>query len=264
MRTSITASVGKSIVESGKTRTASFNLVDFTMASDSEIALVTLAYPNTLKYDFADLAKSFNSRFEERVVLVEESFNKIGSRNGQDFAVAIARMNTISKEYNVTEMACVASGTFLDEDENTIWRSVGTGNNKRLILQSSDDFSELLASRRRHMSVPETANVSDIQNGQYVMYYSPIHDEMNFGFGFRTEAGLKIFNRETEELEDVDPIAVVETAAIHDSERRLDFSNETANVKSENISKILDYFRKLYKGTSYFKNLEKSIRSHRG
>lgn len=266
MRHSVTAAMKQKIAAKAKSLPASFALANFRVVDGHNVALVTLATSNATDTNLDELKKSFDQRFEQKVVLVEGSFNHLASYNGKNFFSALARENTVSKEYDVSKMSCIATDTFLDEDENSIWRSVGNGDSRRLVLQSSDDFEKLLASRRQVMTSPELVMASTLQNGQYVMFYSPVDDEMKFGYGFMNKAGYNVVERSSEEVVMVNPDLIVETASGLDDEYQVTFDNKgllTTAMDAASSKRLVDYFKKLYKGTAFFVKLEKIIKNSR-
>ena len=268
-RYATTAKLKSNIAESGKNRIASLSLVDFSIAENANVALATICHSSVLDYTEDQIAESISKRFDGQVSLVEASLRSLPVFNGNRFATALLRQNVVSKDYdeNIKNMVCVASDTFVDEnDENSIWAAVGSGDTRRLMLQADDDFEGILQSRRKIKSLPELATQVEVRNGDYTMYYSPFDNEMRYGFAVHTASGLNIFDRNSEDLLAIDPLLVMESAQINDEDKKPNFSSEevASKMPGERINLILDYYRRLYKGTSYFASLEKSIRTHRG
>lgn len=265
MRHSVTAAMKNRIVETASKLPASFSLANFRIIEGHDVALVTLATSASSDRTTEDLKESFAKRFDNQAVLIDQSFNVLASYNGKKFISALARQNVVSKEYDVSGMACIAADTFLDEGENSIWKSIGQGESRRLVLQSSDDFEKLLSSRRQIMTSPELALASTLANGQYVMFYSPIEDEMRFGYSFIDKAGLNVVRRDNEQVEQVDAGLVVEVASQLEEPYQVVFNNREAvtALDSQAVKDLVAYYKKLYKGTSFFMKLEKIIRNAR-
>jgi len=271
MRSQVTAKLHAGVRNSAAKHAAAFTLTDFSISeSDSNVARVTLAVAAAQDPSFEALAASFNDRFDKKAVLVEESMSMVGQLHGRKYLSVLAHMNTISVDYdeNIEKMTCIASDTFMDEDENEIWHAVGNGSDRRLVLQSNDDFASILAARRKVLASPEVAAAGDnIQSGSYVMYYNTDNADMSFGFAYRSEAGLNILDRKSGKSELIDPILAVTAASDFDpsGENEVRFTGREAHtaMDSSGINKLLAYYRKIYKNTSFFVKLEKQIRGMR-
>lgn len=271
MRDKVTAKLQANIRASADKRAAAFTLTDFSIAeSDPNVARVMLAISSAQDPKFEDLASSFNARFNKEAILVEGSMAFVAQRNGRKYLTALAQRNVISMDYdeNIAKMTCIAADTFADEDENGIWNAVGAGSDRRLVLQSSDDFSSILAARRKVLTMPEMASAADsIENGSYVMYYDSANAEMSFGFAIRSQAGLNIIDRKSGKSELIDPLLTVASVSEFDptGDKEIRFTGREAVTAMDagSIKKLIDYYRKIYKNTSFFVQLEKQIRGMR-
>jgi hypothetical protein len=267
---SVTAKLQKQIAESAKTKNLAFNLADFIVTASTDTARVTLAVPERAQYSEEALAASVTARFNNEVGLVEGSATELASFNGHRFVSALLQRNVVSEEYdaNISKMKCIAKDTFMDESDS-IWQSVGSGSTRRLVLKAEDDFEALLASRRKVMTSPEMASgVASAPNGCYVMYYSPEDGGMKFGFGFRTEAGFNVLDRRNVETVTIDPLLIVETARNFDEGGKLEvkFANREAEVAFDGSTarKLIEYYRKIYRNTAFFVQLERQIKERKG
>ena len=270
MRMSVTAKLQNEIASAAKTKQLSHNLTDFIVTASRDTARVTLAVPSQAKYSEEALAASVAHRFNNEVGLVEGSITELSSFNGQRFFSALAQRNVVSEDYdaNISKMKCLAKDTFVDETD-AIWQAVGSGSARRLVLKVEDDFESLLASRRKVMTSPELASgLPASPNGSYVMYYSPEDADMKFGFGFRSEAGFNVLERRDAEVKTIDPLLIVETARNFDEDGKLEvkFAPREAEIAFDGstVKKLVDYYRKIYRNTAFFVQLERQIRQRKG
>lgn len=265
------ARLDQKIVNAGKGRTIGTTLVSYELAETANVARVIVVHSDVLTASEKDIAESISERFKHQASWVEGTMKNIGKYNGRTYVSGLMGQNIISKEYDVSKMTVIASDMFIDEsDENRIWRAVGSGDTKRLILNNDDDFEELLASRRKVYMVPEQASNIEAQNGDYAMAYSPFNDDMIFGYVIKTTSDTFLFDRKSEETIKLDPVLTLQSVVINDPEKNgmkavaNAIGEASMRMPASRINAILDYYRKLYKGTVYFTNLEETLRRHRG
>jgi hypothetical protein len=100
------------------------------------------------------------------------------------------------------------------------------------------------------------------------MYYSAEDADMKFGFGFRSEAGFNVLERRDGEVKTIDPLLIVETARNFDEDGKLEvkFTPREAEIAFDGstVKKLVDYYRKIYRNTAFFVQLERQIRQRKG
>jgi len=236
---------------------ASFELI---RADGPQAARVVLA-TNITEYTREEITASFSERNNRRVRLVPESITKCASARGRNYYTAIALMNqqTLPYEEEHKKMKVLASSTFLDDD-NQIWTVVGDGDTKRLVMNTDEDLSAVLASRKRYFPSAEFASASPrARNAHYVMYYSPAKGRMEFGFPVLTNKGVVLANRMEDAAIELDPNLIVASAPLPDQKI---FADVDTVVAAAATNKVLDYYKKLFADTTFFVRWEEALRKH--
>lgn len=229
-------------------------------AEGPQTARVTLM-TNMDDYTAEEIAAAFSKRMDRKARVVDGSMMQLASVRGRNFYTALVVKNTESLPYadNHKKFKLVASSTFLDDNEQ-IWTVVGDGDTKRLVLNTQEDLSKVLASRKRHTNTPEHASVGAI-NGHYAMYYSPVSGKMEFGFPVVTKKGVVVASRDADADIAIDPLLIVASEPLKDHKI---FENPHVELSATGATKVLEYFRKLFKDTTFFVNWEAAIRRSAG
>ena len=236
---------------------ASFDIV---RADGPQAARVVLA-TNIDDYTAEEITAAFSDRNNRRVRLVPESVSKCATARGRNYYTAIALMNqqSLPFEEEHKKMKVLASSTFLDDD-NQIWTVVGDGDTKRLVMNTDEDLTAVLASRKRYFPSTEFASASPrARNAHYVMFYSPAKGRMEFGFPVLTNKGVVLANRMDDVVQELDANLIVASAPLPDQKI---FADVDTVVAAGATNKVLEYYRKLFADTTFFVRWEESLRKH--
>lgn len=255
----VLSSMGESRAERGG-RLCPVELADFSVCEGTgkKVARVTLT-TNIANYNEQEIASAFSERFNRRLRIVEDSVSEVGEFAGRKYFSALALHNVRSVPYadNIGKMKAVSSSTFLDDDAQ-VWSVIGTGDSRRLVVECEDDLATVLASRKKYAQLPEHASACAVANGDYAMYYDAAKGRMEFGLVMLTKKGVVLANRQEEIDVAIDPKMIV-TAQTTEETRNL-FENPYVEVSAEGATKVLEYFRKLFKNTPFFVNWEAAIK----
>lgn len=181
---------------------------------------------------------------------------------------AVIVANTESHEFNDENcqrlgLQLTVANVFVDPDD-MVWKVVGDGDDKRLVLTSVDDYDKILACKRAEQLV--TASVDSripYGFGDYVLYYDGQRQRIDGGYAVNASS---VLSRSTGEVVEISPYAVIEAAvasSLDHNHLKLDIAKyeETAMDKTA-IAAFLDYWRQLYANTPVYTEIEKMMRQY--
>lgn len=211
-----------------------------------------------------------NEQYMEAIAALTENKmsvvpNSICRYNSKDFSYKphvkmIVKANVTSKAYNETntkQMKVVASNVFMSEEDNSIWKKVGEGEQARLIQTSDDDYNAILQARKSRSISTLSSMIEDIKpmEKDYVAFYNDKEGKVSFGIMASSDI---VIDRETNAAIKIEPKQVVEAVAFSGDS---DLCGEIAMIQTENLDKMLNYMRVLYGNhPEFFDRLESLIR----
>lgn len=251
-----------SSMDNGQRRVA-LNLADYVMceaAGGKQVARVTMS-SDMREYSEEEIASEFTNRMDGKARLILGTVTQLEADRGRNFYTALATVNreTLNYEANKDKLTVIASSTFLLEGSEKIWNVEGEGDERRLVLSSTDDLSQILAARRQFVSMREMASAVNVRNDQYVMFYEPASGRMEFGIPVVTARGVLISSRTREEATPIDPNLIVLSHPLP-AEVSVAFENPYAEIAASSVQELLKYYRKLYGKTTMWVQLEQAIR----
>lgn len=179
---------------------------------------------------------------------------------------AVIQANTESHEFN--EDVCTKLGLKLTtanvfvDPENMVWKVVGEGEGKRLVLTSMDDYEQILGAKRSRQIV--TASLDEPVSyafGDYVMFFNPTLASVDFGYAL---APNTVLSRTSGATTEVHPHAVVEAAVgavLGHGHLKLDLAQfEETALARDGKDAFLQYWKQLYANTPVYDELEKIMR----
>lgn len=215
------------------------------------------------------------TQLEKNFRLIPSSIQPIGQLHGHNLVSFLIKANVPSKAFsaeNLQGMKHVTANVFSD-DENTIWKCVGKGPQRRLVQNSTDDYAGILTAKlaRKNMITAAVYPGLNFANGDYVMYFNPNSSRIDFGTGLNIrfangEVTACVVARKKGELVPVEAAQVIECFAHEGLPEKFQLpfrNNEAQAALSQPAAQIfLDYMRRLYAGTAFFTKLEQDI-AHR-
>jgi hypothetical protein len=225
---------------------------------DESFATVVLSHPKQT-FDFDGLNKSVLKMTKNRVYVVENSVCQLD----KEMTKAIVGKNLINKAYtedNLKGMKAVTANVFADE-EDSIWQLIGEGEEKRLVQTSTDNISNILAVRKAKMQTTASVLVDPrdhYRSFDYSWYFNNEKQECRGGFVMELENRTVVLDRKNFDVKTIQPQQVISSADVSPDLGKI----AIAGLSNENISRHLEYMRKLYgQNPEYFSKLESLIRN---
>lgn len=219
----------------------------------------------------AELSRSYSFKDYDNVVS-ETTDNKMGIIEGSlysidDSHVPMYRCILFSKvesrpydDENVKGMVATVANQFTDENDE-IWKVIGSGKNKRLVQISEDDFDQILEARRQRNPVVASFNaIIPYENGDYVRFFNNTMAAMDFGHVWSRPEADFVFSRSQEQLVKINPDQVVEAAEPDNDHNPNKWLVEQTLAASFSVDKLLEYYKTLFSGTKFYDALERAIK----
>lgn len=245
---------------------------------------ITASHGKTTKpLSDVDYANMITNTLDSRFTLLADTLEDLGDYNHSHVFSALIIANTISIKASASEdlngFRVVEANVFLD-NEDKIWRMVGEGEGRRLVLSEKEDLSALLNARITRKSTAIVASSAihymgmPVNRGDYIMYYNTTASDYSFGFAVVSEGNVVVADRKLGKIATISPAQVIASVMndsmpkeIVDTQRSammLALETVTDNEFSAPMANTyVDYLSKLYKGTEFFKHWEELIQNRR-
>lgn len=227
---------------------------------------------NSKGFTEEEYEKAVTAAFNRKFSLVSGTLLPVDTSDPRKLVRMIIAPNTEVVPYTeeaTQKMKVVRANMFVD-DEDKIWRVVGDDESGRHLVQvSEDNYNEILSARRSRLVVNASENNTlEFANGDYIFYFSPETYTVKAGFGLHTNyKGDVVFDRESGKTVEICKEQVVEAidGTSLDEDKRADIKHSELSVDfgSDMASRHLEYMRKLYNGTDYFRKLEELVNKRR-
>ena len=248
-------------------------VVDFTTESGNQI----------------DRRLAIAALFDNQLVAVPNSFREI---SGYQFtATGFVTSKKEEREYT-DEVASsgrykvIAKNVMMDQEDESLWEVNSSGDSKYLIRHGEEDLSGLvaLASLEQRTRSGRSINVAsivvpNISAGEFVTYINPKTCELAYGYAVGYESvtakdendedvevdELQVFDRESNDIINVDPHLVVESAEMNGDDLENMPEEERASMDEYSNSKegMKAYYRKMFEySPAYYQMMEQIIDGH--
>jgi hypothetical protein len=212
------------------------------------IVFSTTASNKLRSYD--DYNRALSSITDNKLGIVEGSLFKIESSRGKPHLRCIASANrevleykgeNSLKEYKMRTL----QANVLEDSNGHIWRIVGQGDSKQIIQVSEDNYTELLAKRRKFSQM--TASDEDFEIGyqdtDYVYFFNPAIEAMDFGFAVTTAKDTWVVSHAQRKEVRVNPSQIMEACSTDG--KGLNLSAKRRELVAASSSAIADYINHL-------------------
>lgn len=255
----------------------------FVPLSKSVFKVASLYAPLARPLTDEELVTMHATALGDQFTLMPETVEFVDKHNNRNLIVAFVRANLISKPYKPEEvkasMRCLSKNVFVD-NEDTIWKIAGQGDDARLVQSKQEDFAAILKERinsQQNMVMAscttDQINVHGTRNGDFVLFYSKVSDDLDHGYAFTTGDNYTILSFERKEYEVVPSEAIVCAVSIEptvkfspfnvNDRRGKAFAEDLAMTNNELTkplqNKYREYMKFLYNGTDYFAKLSELI-----
>ena len=220
------------------------------------------------KYKNPLLAEALQAVFAGAFTPVTDTLVVVPDKNKFIHKV-IVKANIESHAYsdeNVSKLGLhlTTANVFVD-DSNLVWKLIGEGDSRRIVLTSTDDYAKILASKRANMLIQAALDTDlSFEFGDYVMFYNTASDQLDFGFAVNEN---DVLSRNSGKVEKVSAAALLEAAGyeeVNAMTKHMQLPGEAHNkilAGAKNHKEIfLDYWRKLYEGTPIYSKLEQMLK----
>lgn len=195
------------------------------------------------------LGTAFSKVFAGAFSVVPSTMLKIHNKHHHLYT-AVAMANTQNHMFTDETVAklgltLTTANVFVDEQDN-VWKAVGDGDNKRIVLTSTDDYDKILGARRSRnlITAALTTNMS-LNMGDYVMFYDPRSQALDFGYAVNANT---VFSKSSQTMVQVIAELVLEVAAVGsmDVNPLIINSKEVMASTKTGTAAFLEYWSKLY------------------
>jgi len=169
--------------------------------------------------------------------------------NGRLFRLAVKR-HTTSLPYNDESLKgkhVINANVFKDETDNKLWKAVGEGDNRRLVLISEEDQTDVLKrlyNPNLRVAVASAAEKSFVSQGDCVAFYNEEKAEVEFGLAASYDNKDDVITVVTSsEVLDVPSIAVLACTPAADP-----ISKVTTASTEDAMQQYVNYLRSYYGG----------------
>jgi hypothetical protein len=211
-----------------------------------------------------ELTAAISDATNNRIRVVEDSVRKLSDFGNLFGFFAVA--NTPSVEYKEAANMKVLAANIFEDDENCIWKVVGTGDERRLVQTSNDNLDEILAAKLSRRIV--TASYEDhavAKTGDFCVFFNTKSHKVESGFAAETDTGIQVFSTASKTWESAPEKTIlgsIEGSSIENQPIQAQYL-ETA-VTQESLKKMVDYMGKLYEGTEFYAKMVELINNRLG
>jgi hypothetical protein len=217
---------------------------DFPIDKETHKILCDINYAN---YTNNELKIAVANLFNNKVSLVESSVRKVGN----DLLTMVVTANRISKPFKLSDTTRqITANIITDLVDNTVWEIVSVDGKKRMILKSDLDFNSLFRESDRIRTEATLYNAPEINVDNYVSFYKDKKVTSGFVFSINKN-NVTITDRECNRHE-VNSNAVLDVADLSETEMQ----QLLASFDKSDATKVLDYYKILYKNTAFFNKLD--------
>ncbi len=230
-----------------------FNVQSVEKISSADHSII--AELNQDKLSIEKIAEQWAKLTNYKTRLVKETWKKIPYHD-YHLARFISTATVSSKPYTseYTQGMTVVTANTLCDNENSIWKVVGEGENKRLVLVSEEDFDDLYNQHRARMISANWEHQVPYQTGDYLAWYNPSTQNVGYGFGIRETGKYRVFDRQILATIEITPVQVLEAVTGCATELKDDMPTEIkqisfavqANMTQSVADKLIEYYRKIY------------------
>ena len=202
---------------------------------------------------FEELAMAVSSATDHKVRVVEGSAKKVSEIGNLFHYLAVANTNTAPYS-EASSMKVLAANIFEDSNSN-IWRVVGEGDDRRIVMTSSDNLHEILSSKlSRKIVTTRTKLPTSVaaKTGDFCKFFNATAGAMDFGFAVEHEDGKFSVVTEKGEVEATRDSVVA--SIIGDTIEGMDDSYVEVAATQDGLKKIVEYLGSLFKGTQFYKD----------
>ena len=252
--------------------------VDLTLQKSTNLgngAYKILCSCSALSYKDTEIKKAIKNLYGTKVSVVNSTIK----RKPNNLVSMIVKANVRTKAYNEdalpSNMKKVTANILADINDGTIWEVKSFGDKKRLVMKEEEDFDKIFEHNNRICTAAIMDQGLDLQNGDYVAFYSPTLNQVLSGYLLIAEDdSMVVIDEELNEhpvieeeiLEATDlteldrnPVVLLETTDIESIEDPTIKEKIEASLTSNESKTVLDYMRILYKDTEFYKKLAELV-----
>lgn len=220
-------------------------------------------------YSPAELRTAFSRLTAGAFDIADETLYRVPNKHYHIYrGVAVA--NTKSIEYNDDNiknngLKLQTANVFIDGDEQ-IWKLVGDGDGKRLVLTSTDNYDELLAAKKSRQLITASFEDHAFRFGDFVAFYNAKVGRVDSGYALNNHAVLSMATGDLLEVNAASVTDVADGQALNNDTQHLRITgNQHIQVAMDADGKraYLSFWRELYgEKSDYYKKLEKLVKHH--
>lgn len=170
--------------------------------------------------DYDQYNRALSALTDNKLGIVEGSLFKIESNRAKPHLRCIASANREVLEYKGEESLKeykmkTLQANVLEDTNGHIWRIVSSGSEKRIIQVSEDDYTGLLAKRRKFAQM--TASDDDFSvpylDTDFVYFFNPKIEAMDFGFAVVNKKDTWVVSKALKKEVKVNPSQILEACS---------------------------------------------------
>lgn len=232
------------------------------------IVFSTTASNKIRNYD--DYNKSFSALTDNKLGIVEGSLFKLDTDNrAKPHLRCIASANREVIEYKDENTLKehkfkTLQANVLEDSNGHIWRLVSNGSTKQIVQVSEDDYTALLAKRRKFAQMTASDNDFAIpfQDTDYLYFFNPKIEAMDFGFAVTTGKDTWAVSKALRQEVKINPAQIMEACGTDGKGLNLKAKRREL-VAATGFADYIAYLKSIY-GKEYAKMWESLIKSSPG
>jgi hypothetical protein len=213
-----------------------------------------------------DYSNALSAMTDSKLSIVPGSLFKIESSRAKPHLRCIASANrevleykgeNSLKEYKMKTL----QANVLEDSNGHIWRIVGQGDSKQIIQVSEDNYTELLAKRRKYaqMTASDDDFVIDYADTDYVYFFNPNIEAMDFGFAVNSGKDTWVVSKAQRKEIKVNPSQIMEACSTDGKGLNLKAKRREL-VAATGFADYINYLKQIY-GKEYAALWQKLILS---